>query len=280
MTSPVANQADQLAKPARPTTSSLAQLGTLTRYNLLALRRNPAASFFTVVLPLLFLLIFTAIFGNEMIRIDGDDEPVRLATFYVPGILALALVSATTVNLAIANVYRRENGLLKRLRGSPLRPSTYVIGELVAGLLIVLFMSVLLISVGWIVYDVSLRLAAMPVLLLTVLIAAPAFSALALAMSTIIGSETAAPAVTNMFVLPLYFVSDVFFQTTEDSPAVVTFIGDVFPIKHVAHALGEGFNPTVTGVTWPWQDLLVIAAWGAFGALVALRRFQWVPRKR
>ncbi len=279
MTSTTASQISQPAKLAKPVTRALAQLSTLTRYNLLALRRNPAASFFTVVLPLLFLVIFSAILGNEMVRIDEQSEPVRLATLYVPGILALALVSATTVNLTITNVNRREIGLLKRLRSSPLRPSTYMLGELVTGLLIVLFMAVLLISVGWIVFDASLRLAAIPMLLLTILITAPAFSALALAMSTIIGSVSAAPAVTNMFVLPLYFVSGVFFPTTEDSPTIITFIGDVFPIRHLVNALSDGFNPTLTGVTWPWQDLLVVAAWGVFGVLVAVRRFQWVPRK-
>ncbi len=271
-------------RPDKPTTRVLTQLRTLTRYNLTAFRRNPAASFFTVGLPVLFLLIFTSIFGNEMVNLAGDvggaNEEVRLATFYVPGILALAVVSATLVNLPITNTFRRENGMLKRLRGSPLRPSTYITSELISGFLLVLLMTVVLVGLGWIIFDVSIGLTSLPTILLTLLIASLACSALGLALCSIIASETAAPAVTNMFVLPLYFVSDVFYISDESTAKFITLIGDIFPIKHLAGALGDGFNPNISGVSWPWSDWAVLAAWGAFGTIVAVRHFRWLPRKR
>ena len=91
------------------------QLRSQVGYDLLAFRRNPAATFFTVVLPLIFLLLFTSIFGNEVL--EGRDG-LRAATFYVPGILALAIISATMVNLAMTTVTRREDGALKRACGA------------------------------------------------------------------------------------------------------------------------------------------------------------------
>jgi hypothetical protein len=69
------------------------------RYDQKEFWREPASVFFTVALPLIFLFIFVSIFGNEPTEVDGHT--VSGATYYVPGILALAIVSATIVNLAI-----------------------------------------------------------------------------------------------------------------------------------------------------------------------------------
>ena len=267
-------------KPMKPATKVLVQLRTLAGYNLITTRRNPTAAFFTVGLPLLLLLIFTAIFGNDPLYYMNGAPVGRFATFYVPGILALATVSATLVNIPISNTYRREAGLLKRLRGSPLRPSTYIASELIAGFVLVLVIAVLLSSLGWIVYDVSIRLAAVPSILLTLFVAAISFGAMGLAVCTLIKSETAAPAVTNLLALPLYFISDIFYQTRSNFPKAVTFIADFFPVKHLSGALGVGFDPQLTGTPIAWENLFVIMGWGVFGALIALWKFEWLPRGR
>jgi ABC-2 type transport system permease protein len=249
------------------------QLRTQARYTLLSFRRNPAATFFTAILPLVFLVLFTSLFGNE--KIDGTD--VRLATAYVPGILALAVISATMVNLAMTTTSKRESGILKRVRGTPLRPWVFIAGEVTAALAISAVMTVLMIGVGWIVFDVSVFAAGVPNLLVTLVVGAAAFCALGLAFTVIIPNEKSAPAVTNMIVLPLYFVSDVFIPTDADTPRVITFVGDLFPIKHLALALGRTFEPGIDGVPLSWGHWAVVVGWGAVGALVALRHFRWVP---
>lgn len=251
----------------------LSQLRHQTSFDLLMFRRNPAATFFTVIFPLIFLFIFTGIFGNEEL-----DNGVRLATFYVPGILTLAIVSATLVNLAMTMTTRRERGILKRVRGTPLRPWVFVLAQATAGVAISLFMTLLVVAIGWLVFDVSVVGVGVLSLVLSVLIGAAAFAALGLALTAIIPSESAAPAVTNVIVLPLYFISDVFIVGT-DKPRVLEQIANLFPIQHLASAMQESFDPFVTSAPWPWDHWLVVAAWGLAGGVITMLTFQWVPRR-
>ena len=251
----------------------LAQLRSEASFNLLGFRRSPAATFFTAVLPLIFLVIFTSIFGNEVISATG----ARVATLYVPGILALALVSANFMNAAIFTVVKRESGVLKAMRATPLPPWIYVGGQVAASLVLTAVMTVLVIGIGWLGYGVEIQPGAVPSLLITLGVGAAAFSALGLAVTCVCPSEQAAPAITNMCVLPLYFVSDVFIPSV-GAPRWMSLIGDIFPIKHLALALGRTFDPFTEGVPLPAWRWGIILAWGVFGVLVTLRFFRWTPR--
>lgn len=241
-------------------------------FDLLIFRRNPAATFFTVALPLIFLIIFTSIFGNETM-----DNGAKVATLYVPGILALAIISATGVNLAINMTTRRERGLLKRVRGTPIPPWVFLVAQAIAGLAISVLMTVIIVVVGRILFGVSLNASGVPSLLITLAVGAASFSMIGLALTTIIPSEDAAPAVTNAVFLPLYFISDVFIAG--DTPDWVQFVGNLFPVRHLSHALQDSFDPFFDGTPFPWDHWLVIAAWGAAGAVVTLRGFRWTPRR-
>ncbi|MEM7321699.1 MAG: ABC transporter permease [Actinomycetota bacterium] len=253
--------------------SALGRLRTQLGFDLLVFRRNPAATFFTVVLPLIFLVIFTSIFGNETL-----SNGAKVATLYVPGILALAIISATAVNLAIAMTTRRERGLLKRLRGSPIPPWVFIAAQAMAGFVISVVMTVVIIVVGRVLFGVSLQATGIPSLLITLAIGAASFSMIGLAMTAIIPSEDAAPAVTNAIFLPLYFISDIFIAG-DNTPEWVESIGNLFPVRHLSHALQESFDPFFEGTPMPWNHWLVIAAWGAVGAVVTLTRFRWTPRR-
>ena len=112
--------------------------------DLLIFRRNPAATFFTVILPLIFLLLFTSIFGNDEI-----EPGVRAATFYVPGILALAIISATGVNLAMTITTRRERGILKRVRATPIPPWVFIASQAIAGFVLSVIMTVIIVPVSY-----------------------------------------------------------------------------------------------------------------------------------
>lgn len=250
--------------------SWLPQLRSQAGFDLLTFRRNPAATFFTVVLPLIFLFLFTSIFGNE--EIDG----VRVANFYVPGILALSIISATMVNIAITTVTRRETGVLKRVRGTPLRPWVFVGSQVLASVAIATVMTVLVVLVGWLVFDVQLQASGVPSLIISLLLGTAAFCSLGLALTSIIPSENAAPAVTNAVALPLYFVSDIFI-ITDETPTVIATIGNLFPIKHLGQALTESFNPFIEGTPMPWGHWAVIAGWGLFGSAVTVVWFRWTP---
>ncbi len=104
-----------------------------------------------------------------------------------------------------------------------------------------------------------------------------AFCCLGFAVSSLIPNEDAAPAVINAIVLPLYFISGVFFPT-DDAPAWLNNLASVFPIKHLAEALLNAFEPSTTGAGIEWVDLAVVAAWGLAGLVVAALSFRWTPK--
>ncbi len=226
-----------------------------------------------MILPLIFLVIFTSIFGNETL-----SNGAKVATLYVPGILALAIISATAVNLAITMTTRRERGVLKRVRGTPIPPWVFVAAQAIAGFAISAVMTVVIIVVGRILFGVSLNASGIPSLIISVLVGAASFAMIGLALTTIIPSEDAAPAVTNAVMLPLYFISDVFISG-DQVPQWVQTIGNIFPVRHLSHALQESFDPFAEGTPLPWNHWLVIAAWGGFAAVVTLTRFRWTPRR-
>jgi ABC-2 type transport system permease protein len=242
-------------------------------YDLLIFRRNPAATFFTVVLPLIFLVLFTSIFGNFEL-----PNGAKSATFYVPGILALSIISATTVNLAISMTARRERGVLKRVRGTPIPPWIFVAAQALAGFVISVVMTVIITIIGRLIFGVSLGPLGVPALVVSLLVGAVSFACMGLALTAIIPSEDAAPAVTNAIMLPLYFISDIF-VVGDGVPDWIQFVGNLFPVRHLSLALQESFDPFLESTAWPWDHWLVIAGWGAVSAVVAVTRFRWTPRR-
>jgi ABC-2 type transport system permease protein len=236
--------------------------------------RNPASVFFTVLLPLIFLFIFATIFGNDEI----EERGVKTTTYYVPAIIALAVISATTVSLAINLTEDRERGLLKRVRGTPLPPSIFVAGRVGNAFVISVLMVVLVAILGKLVYDVSLPSETIPAVVVTLAVGAFAFSCLGFALTAMIPSEDAAPAVTNAILLPLYFVSGVFIPDSE-IPSGVLDVADVFPVRHFFEAFFTAWDPNTTGAGFELGDLAIVTAWGLFGLAIAVRFFRWEPRR-
>lgn len=236
--------------------------------------RSPASVFFTVMLPIIFLVIFASIFGDQRIEARGD---LAVSTYYVPAIITLAVVSATLVSLAIGLTESRESGRLKRVRSTPLPIWAFVAGRVGNAIVVSLVMVALVTAIGRIAYGVELPGSTIPALVLTLAVGAFAFSCLGFALTAAIPSEEAAPAITNFTVLPLYFLSGVFIPETEIPDGVLRF-ADLFPIRHFFEALLTGFDPATTGAGFELASLLVVAAWGIAGLAIAIRAFHWSPR--
>ena len=244
------------------------------RYDQKTFWRDPASVFFTVMLPIIFLFIFATIFGNDTIQELGG---IKTTTYYVPAILTLAVISATMVSPAISITQDRENGVLKRVRGTPLPSWVFIAGRIGNGVVISLLMAVLVTAIGRLVYDVAVPDTTLPAVLLALAVGAAAFSCLGLALTTVIPSEDAAPAVTNVVALPLYFISGIFIPESE-IPDGVLQVADVFPFRHFFEAFFAAFDPQTTGSGIELGNLAVVVAWGALGLLVAVLAFRWTPR--
>jgi ABC-2 type transport system permease protein len=244
------------------------------RYDQKTFWRNPASVFFTVLLPVIFLLIFATIFGDDEI----EELGVEVTTYYVPGIITLGVVSATLVSLAISLTVDRENGILKRTRGTPLPGWVFIAGRIGNALVVSLLSLAVLGLLGLAVYGVEIPWARLPAVLVTLAVGAASFCCLGIALTAAIPSEEAAPPITNVVVLPLYFLSGVFIPESEIPDGVLQF-ADLFPIRHFFEAFFTAWDPATTGAGFEWGDLAIVAGWGLAGLAIALRTFRWVPRR-
>jgi len=239
--------------------------------------RNPAALFFTAILPVLFLTMFVAIFGNE--RAGGEFGDIRVSTLQVPAFIALAVVSASFVSLAMGLTNVRENGVLKRVRGTPAPPWIVFAGRIGTAVVSAVIVTTILCLIGAVAFGVTLPTAKLPGLLVTLFVGAATFCALGIAYTRLIPSEDAAPAMTNAVVLPLYFISGVFVPLST-LPEGLRQVAGFLPVKPFVEALTAAFDPRVHGSGFEGSDLLVLAAWGVAGLLLAIRFFVWTPRQQ
>ncbi|MGE5745665.1 MAG: ABC transporter permease [Solirubrobacterales bacterium] len=248
-------------------------LATQFRSDLKVFWRNPQSRYFTMMLPVVFLVIFAAIFEGYTV-VEG--HPIKLTTYYVPGIMTLGIISASFVNLTVAIVTQRESGVLKRVRATPVPPGVVITSRATVGVLVALIMSALLLAIGHLAYDVRLPGATMPGLIAAVIVGAASFCCLSFAISTLIGAADAAPPAVNLAVLPLYFISGVF--VPEDQiPSFLRHVADLFPIRHLSQALLKPFIDT-HGSGFAADHLLIVAIWGVAGLALATRTFRWTPK--
>lgn len=242
------------------------------RADLVRFWRNPQSRYFTVLLPIVFLVLFAAIFKGSTV-VNG--KPIAITTYYVPSIMTLGIISATFVNISIAVVNMRETGELKRMRGTPLPASFVICSRAAVGVVVAVVMSALLLALGALAYGISLPGSTLVGLILAVVVGAASFACIAFAFSTLVRSGEAAPPATNLAVLPLYFISGVFVPEAQ-IPSFLRDIATLFPVRHLAHAMLMPFAvPNGAGVSA--VDLLVVAAWGVAALALAARSFQWSP---
>lgn len=241
-----------------------------TRYDLLTFARNRQARFFTVLLPVTFLVIFASVFGGNLI----GPEHIEASRYYVPGIAALAVLAASFSNLVIAVTSQRELGILKRRRATPAPSGVVIAGRALTSLVVSLAVSAIVIAIGAIVFGVSVAPGAVGAIALGVTVGSLALASLGYAVATLIRSADSAQPVALAITLPLGFISGVYIPSVQLSPALRD-VARAFPLQHLVAVLGRGSPPGSTGVAW--GDLAILAAWGLAGLVVALTRFRWTP---
>ena len=225
----------------------------------------------------MFLLLFSVIFGTETIDIAGRGS-FSVAQFYAPSLAVFAAASATYTNLGVRTAIARDEGVLKRFRGTPLPAWAYMAGLVGSAVWIALIATALMMTVGVVAFDVNIELAKMPAALLSFVTGAACFAALGLALAAAAPTGDSAPAMANATILPLAFLSDVFIAI-DNPPAWLTAVGNFFPLKHFVRAFQDAFHPLTASPAFRFEHLGVMAIWGVVGALIALRFFSWEPRQ-
>jgi ABC-2 type transport system permease protein len=236
--------------------------------------RNTQNVFFTLLLPVLFLVIFASIFRNATVKVPGGS--IKESVYYVPGIIAYGLIAAAFSNLAASVVRNREAGIYKRRRATPLPASAVIAARAAVAVLTALAMTVVLLVIGWAAYGASIPRHTAPAFVLDIIVGAVVFCCLGFALATLISNVDAVQPVVWAIVLPLCFISGIFIPISA-LPAWLARIGYVFPVHPLAAALLEAYNPHTTGSGLNWGYLAILAAWGVAGLIIAVRRFSWFP---
>ncbi len=249
--------------------SRLRLVARQVRYEDIAFWRNPVTAGFTFLFPLIFLVL------AQLVLADRVEVPgVPSADFYTPAVLTFCIVNVCFVSIAMTVTLARDEGVLKRIRGTPLSLGEYLVARVIHAMLITLLLTLIVVVSGGLLFGAPIPAGQLPTLVLVVMLGALAFAALGLAVSGLIPTAHAAPAVVNAIVLPLYVISDVFIPI--DAGSLVATIAGLFPVIHLASALQSVWQPS----TAPLDpvDLVWVAGWGLLGLGVARRTFGWEPR--
>lgn len=228
--------------------------------------RNPSAAFFNMLLPLLFLALFGAIFSGDQADLD----------VIVPGIAGMSVLSATFTALAYQMTFMREQGILKRIRGTPIPGGAYLTG--IAGNAIVnTAVQIVLITIaGKVFFGVDWP-SQVGELLLFVALGVLCFASLGVAFSHVIPNFESAPAYVNAVFLPVIFISGVFYDA-DNAPGFLKGIAEALPLKHLIDGLSAAMV-TGEGLGDELSALGVLSVWTVIGVVLAIRGFSWEQRR-
>ncbi|MBA3437932.1 MAG: ABC transporter permease [Thermoleophilaceae bacterium] len=224
--------------------------------------RNPSAAFFSFGLPLMLLLLVASVFASA-------PDQLRVV---IPGIAGMSVMATTFNALAINLTFRREEGLLKRVRGTPMPAGSYFAGFLGNAVANACVQVALVILIGHLLYDVTWP-KDWPELIVFTLAGVITFGALGIAMSHVIPNFDSAPAYVNFVFLPVIFISGVFYSS-DDLPPVLEAVAGALPLKHVIDGL-SGAIVEGSGIGADLGSLAVVGAWGVAALVLAVRGFRW-----
>jgi ABC-2 type transport system permease protein len=232
--------------------------------------RSREAAFFIFLFPLLLFTLLGSVYS-------GTFEGVPVAWAVLAGLICYGCANTAFAGLAIQLVLRRESGVLKRLRSTPLPPATYIMALLISTLIVFGLQTVALFLLGRALYGTPFP-PDYASFVVVIVIGAAAFAALGTATAAAIRSAEGSSAVVNFILLPMAFVSGAF-GPTKGYPAFLRAIGDVLPLTYLVKLVNAVYLHGQGVWTQP-EALLILAGWGVAGLLFTIFKFGWEPRER
>jgi ABC-2 type transport system permease protein len=251
--------------------SDLPLVARQVRFEQLSFWLNPIGALITIGFSLVFVVIFESTSGHSTVSYLGH---INLGQYYLPAFAAYGVMAACFNILAITLVNRREMGLLKRLRLSPLPTWMLLAAIFINSMIVALIQIVLMLLVGRFGYGVH-GPQGVATFAVVVVVGMLSFTALGVGISTVVPNADAAGPIVSLVFFILVALSGLYFPVKAGT-GLATFT-DYFPIRHLIVASVDTFNG-LPGYS-PWRDLLVVAIWGAVGVFVSLRRWDWSPKR-
>jgi ABC-2 type transport system permease protein len=255
--------------------NDLALTGWQVRYAQRSFWRNRRAAFFSLVFPLMYLLVFGTLNGANAI----DTRPGQsFIDFYVPGIVtwAVLLIGFNTTALNFAAI--RSKGILKRIRATPLPWSVYVAGAIGSTLVVMAISVTIMLVVGVALFGAHLQLDTLPGLLVTLVLGGICFTTLGVAASRIVAKPEQGMGILMVITLPLTFISNIWFPI-DSAPAWVRDLAGAFPLKALADGMAVAFDPSSTAPGLSGHDLLVLGIWTVLGCAMMARTMRAMTRR-
>jgi ABC-2 type transport system permease protein len=234
--------------------------------------RSRELAFFTFALPIIMFFLLGSVYGKDRIKAEHN---VRGADYLLAGMLGYGAIATGFAGLSIMLVIRRESGILKRVRATPLPAWAYVAALLATTMIAYAIQALVMIALGRVAFDTHVQNAVS--LVLALLLGISTFTALGLALASVIKSAEGSSAVVNAAYLPAAFISGAFFSA-HSFPGFLRAIAHVLPLIYVIQLVRDVMLRGAQIWDRPGA-VAVIVAWGVFGAIVAARRFRWEPRE-
>jgi ABC-2 type transport system permease protein len=234
--------------------------------------RSHELAFFTFLFPVIIFVLLGSVYGNDRIK----DEGVKGSAYLLAGILGYGVASTAFAGLAIVLVIRRESGILKRLRGTPLPAHSYVAAFLASTIIVFAIEAATLILLARVLFGVPFPERWLSTVL-SLLLGALAFAAMGVALATLIRSAEGSSAVVNAIYLPMAFLAGSFWSP-HAYPRFLEVVAKLLPLTYFIRLMKDVLLHG-DQIWTDWINIAVIAAWGLAGLLVAVRRFRWEPQQ-
>ncbi|MGI8714335.1 MAG: ABC transporter permease [Solirubrobacteraceae bacterium] len=248
-------------------TRDLGLVGWQIRYEQRAYWRNRGRGVFTFVFPVMLLAIFASLDKGQHIASRGG---ISYNDFFIPGILAYGVITTTFMNLAIGTAILRDQGVLKRMQGTPLPRWAYVGAGIASASLISFVMAMLVLVLGSLVWGLDFRVGEIPGIVATLLLGTACFTTLGIGITRFMPNAESSPVLVNLVTWPLTFISNIWFPT-DSLPTFLKDLASVFPIKALAGGLQYVFDPRHHGVPINGSDLRTLAIWTVIGIYLMVR---------
>ncbi|MFI5841612.1 ABC transporter permease [Catenuloplanes sp. NPDC051500] len=244
--------------------------------------RERSAVVFTFALPTAILILLGFIFDAPL-----DDVPgTRLSQVFAAGMIAYGILATAFISVGIGIAGDREDGTLKRLRGTPASATAYLIGKIVLVAVTTAAEVVMMLAAGVLLFDLQLPsdVGRWVTFAWLMALSVVACTLLGIAASTLAGSARSAPAVMNLPVLALQFTSGIFVQVSMLPDAMLT-VASLFPVKWMGQGFRSVFLPdqlAAQEVAGSWEHgriALVLGAWCLLGLVLCLATFRWTDRR-
>jgi ABC-2 type transport system permease protein len=243
--------------------------------------RLPDAVFFSFLLPVLFVVIFSSVF-DENIEGPPGVEPVPFPQYFAAGMIAAGIMATSFTTLATTIANEQHNGTLKRLGGTPLPKTAYFVGKVMLALVTSVLQTAIILGIGIAFYEMSLPsdVGLLALFAAVFVLGVAACSMMGIAFTWVIRNANSAAAVVQPPYLVLQFISGVFFPYSE-VPAFLKAVASIFPLKWMAQGFRQALLPDWVAVDdygGSWQTewvIVMLIVWTVVPLLVARRTFRW-----